>query len=830
MHSTPVRKSQGSQNDFHPLGEELFLPIVHKDKVKSVHSEHNYSLDCKTNKLGDSSEEFTDLGDKQSMSTEYPENSVEDALRSINSEEESAALVDYPALDGTDGMDQLQSNIVDGNSEPERNKSDDGHSSGTEEIDVDNCDIDGVNLSDKEEGVEKLEDGQRILPSENGELSDPGETIDPDATINPTVNAETKITKNLVVQEDVHDQRHGETNSENVIEDTENGSTPKRRRLGIFGPKFKPQKLSVNLQDLSVDLAMPLNKDNVLKLQKEQESEENFIVQYCCNKCQKRTFTREGYETHLLHAHQIRNADKYPPTILRKTFKSPESLHVNSVSSGNNEYEENIEKESENEETGMDAVTEEPTSSNNDDIDNPNDSEIEQGEIATEENAENKDDECSKEDVPDNPENSINETTESAEHALMDSSQSEPLMYPHFSEHPDEPTVQCPECPQKIFYEGGLKLHSETHNSTRDKPTIQCPECEEKFFFQSGLDHHYQSHVRQKGRESGLYSEEETAMNVTEPIQTEDKPTGKKRPKAGTSAQKVAAKKGRKTVNSDVETENENDSINSVRTCSSAYDKKSINSDSKGKKKRGRGRPRQAGKLPRRYKGKLIKNSADLNTSEDTERQQDMKEGLAALEHLRQKKKDEEAAIFASLKREYNLWSGRDVSKTEKIKETLDLKKKEKPKEDNSNQSKNKGRGLKRGSGTSSKNIKKDEEIDITEIPDKKKPDDNLKDESTKSKQNKGIKNIDKVPEVVNPEDIDLTKPNDEEREEKKKSGSNKRSKGSKASKTKDKVKAKAKIEPEKPTEDGKELRSRTINPAEPSTSKTDDECENSGS
>ena len=82
--------------------------------------------------------------------------------------------------------------------------------------------------------------------------------------------------------------------------------------------------------------------------------------------------------------------------------------------------------------------------------------------------------------------------------------------------------------PSKFFYEGGLKLHLETHNSTRDKGTIQCPECEEKFFYQSGLDHHYKSHVRQKHRESGLYSEEETAMNVTEPIQTEDKPTGKK--------------------------------------------------------------------------------------------------------------------------------------------------------------------------------------------------------------------------------------------------------------------------------------------------------------
>ena len=231
----------------------------------------------------------------------------------------------------------------------------------------------------------------------------------------------------------------------------------------------------------------------------------------------------------------------------------------------------------------MDAVTEEPIFPNNDDIDNPNDSEIEQGEMNTEENVEKNEDQSSKEDVPDNPEKSSNETTESAEHALMDSSQSEPLMYPHFSEqmlkHPDEPTVQCPECPQKFFYEGGLELHLETHKSTRDTPTIQCPECEDKFFYQSGLDHHYASHVRQRRRESGLYSEEETAMNVIEPIQTEDKRTGKKRPKAGSSAKNVAAKKGKHTVNSAIETEKDIDSINS-----SSDDNKSINSSSKGKK------------------------------------------------------------------------------------------------------------------------------------------------------------------------------------------------------------------------------------------------------
>ena len=116
--------------------------------------------------------------------------------------------------------------------------------------------------------------------------------------------------------------------------------------------------------------------------------------------------------------------------------------------------------------------------------------------------------------------------------------------------------------------------------------------------------------------------------------------------------------------------------------------------------------------------------------------------------------------------------------------------------------------------------------MEIPEITEKTQPDNNLKEETTKAKRNKGIKNIDKVPEVVNPENIDLTNPHDEEIEEKKKSGSKKGSKGSKGSKTKDNVKPKANKEPEKPTEDDKELRSRTINPPEPSTSKTDDECE----
>ena len=375
MHSTPARKQRGVRNDFQPLGQEILSPIVDRDIVPTVNSDNSYSLDSKTNKLGDSSGELTDLDVKHSMSTEYPELSVASANRSINSEDESAALVDYPAFDGDDGMFQQDSNIVDDHKEAERQTCDDANSSGTEEIDVDNCDTDGYGEADEKEEADNLEDGQRILPSDEGvieseqtdngnteedgqkilptkdtSIAEPSETIDSDMTIDPngTIDGTAATKGNEIIkndaEEDVHDQMHGEQKSVNVIQDTEKESTPKRTRLGLFGPKCKRQKLCVKLQDLSVDLAMPINQDDVFNLQKGKESEENYILQYCCNKCQQRTFTRDGYETHLLHAHQIRNADKYPPTLIKKTFQSPESLHLDSISSATTSLKQALRK------------------------------------------------------------------------------------------------------------------------------------------------------------------------------------------------------------------------------------------------------------------------------------------------------------------------------------------------------------------------------------------------------------------------------------------------------------------------------------------------------
>ena len=86
----------------------------------------------------------------------------------------------------------------------------------------------------------------------------------------------------------------------------------------------------------------------------------------------------------------------------------------------------------------------------------------------------------------------------------------------------------------------------------------------------------------------------------------------------------------------------------------------SINSDPKKKPGRGRGRPRKTAKLPKRQRGKLIKTEADLNTSEDTERQKDIEVGNTALDRYKKKKRDEEEALSASIQASYNLRSAGD--------------------------------------------------------------------------------------------------------------------------------------------------------------------------
>ena len=914
-HSTPARNTEGSSKQLEKLMCEVMSPIVQEENVQAIHADHNYSFDGHTNTHIESSLEFTNLDCKKSMSTEYPEGSVVDANRSMNSEDESTALVNYPALDGSDEMDKMQLESINKSTGKNTSKCNDGESSGTEEIDVDNCESDEQNLGDDEEAHEPFEDGQKILHSEDKHLDNcesdaqnlgddeqaeeplqdgqqilPSEendnsenektvegdtTIDPDATIDPNGcdrSVEHEIVdkvQNITEPTEVTTYNKVETNTDNIIADSPEDHTPKRRRLGIFGPKFKRQKVSVKLQDISVDLAMPLNEHSVLNVKKADESQDNYIVQYCCDKCQERTFTIEGYETHLFHAHQIRNVEKYPPTIIRKTYKSPESLHLDSVTTDQNEFNDNTQNSHEEDHLNVDQpnnITDGEHTVNEDNEDNP-----EEG------NGKENGDDVS------NSEHSRHETTESADGELLRSSESEPLMFPHFSEqfntHPDKPTIQCPKCPQKFFYQGGLRHHLETHNKYRDLPKFQCPECSDKFFYQSGLDHHYETHVRQRRRESGLYSDEENNETIEPSDQKEIPKQGTKRPKKTNSKNASGSKKNKKTINSDEVNAKESGSI--VSPSSAPTKKSSINSDVNKKPSRGRGRPRKGGKLPKRHKGKLIKTEADLNTSEDTERHKDIEVGNAALDRYKKRKRDQEEAIFASIRATYNLRSAGDSGDKSIHKEVSNKEEKsstvsDKPEKQKTTKNPNKRKGQTeetddRKSKKPKNKVKNKEDKDgtVSEEIDEKKPK-KTKNEAQKKKEEDGNVLEETEEEISmkqknksqNKETLDLTegdetedkiskKPKNKRENKEEKDGtvaeeieqdtaSNAEDKEQKTEKTKKPKNKKGtkptngsksekngnKDTPENETGNGKSLRSRTIKSAQPSTSVNDDQEE----
>ena len=136
-HSTPARNTERSSKQLEELMGEVMSPITQDGNVQRIQSDHNYSFDAHTNMHIESSLEVNDLQCKKSMPTDYPEGSMVDAKRSMNSEEESAALVNYPALDGSDEMDKIQPQSNNDSTAKKASKYNDGASSGTEEIDVD---------------------------------------------------------------------------------------------------------------------------------------------------------------------------------------------------------------------------------------------------------------------------------------------------------------------------------------------------------------------------------------------------------------------------------------------------------------------------------------------------------------------------------------------------------------------------------------------------------------------------------------------------------------------------------------------------------------------
>ena len=117
-----------------------------------------------------------------------------------------------------------------------------------------------------------------------------------------------------------------------------------KKRLGMTGciSKFKNARLS--MVDLKDELdEMEMNADISYVLESEEGTPKTTKVkQFCCSKCSTANWTLDGYETHLLQEHQIRDVKKYPPTVLTRTI-GPKSTTSTSVEISQNDEEDNLE-------------------------------------------------------------------------------------------------------------------------------------------------------------------------------------------------------------------------------------------------------------------------------------------------------------------------------------------------------------------------------------------------------------------------------------------------------------------------------------------------------
>ena len=93
---------------------------------------------------------------------------------------------------------------------------------------------------------------------------------------------------------------------------------PKKKRLGMMGPAFTKEKLSVNLSDVLLELNIP--KDQSV-IETGTCDGKQVVRKYMCKKCPEMFFTKSGYERHLLKVHKIRNVAEYEPEIIEKTIQ-----------------------------------------------------------------------------------------------------------------------------------------------------------------------------------------------------------------------------------------------------------------------------------------------------------------------------------------------------------------------------------------------------------------------------------------------------------------------------------------------------------------------------
>ena len=154
---------------------------------------------------------------------------------------------------------------------------------------------------------------------------------------------------------------------------------------------------------------------------------------------------------------------KYPPTIIKKSYKSPESLHLETENSLSEDDADNKD-ESAKDSASMSAdnatgVTDNP--------DIPDEEHENENDMQGEKKKTNEKDDMASDEMNQGSKSAANKSTDTANKSYLGPSDSQPLLslknWSTTMYQKDERTVQCPDCPEIFFHKSRLKHHYETH-------------------------------------------------------------------------------------------------------------------------------------------------------------------------------------------------------------------------------------------------------------------------------------------------------------------------------------------------------------------------------
>ena len=188
---------------------------------------------------------------------------------------------------------------------------------------------------------------------------------------------------------------------------------------------------------------------------------------------------------HMFHEHQVRNFEKYPPTVIRKNVGSPSSPNGISSEHSENKVKNGKEKLSaEDNGKSINSGTEEC-------IQGKSDGKVPKGTNQKAEMHVQKDGENAEES------NTVTDSTsKSGDGHTTSISLLPPCAELKYNYH-------CNQCDAKFMYSATYDLHAKEH--LNKVGPFKCDECPEAFFYVRGLNHHKESHSRQKKLNYEIY-------------------------------------------------------------------------------------------------------------------------------------------------------------------------------------------------------------------------------------------------------------------------------------------------------------------------------------